>query len=258
MSAEPGVGFLLLGIASRNRPSRFSFSITGGGPLFFGVSLSHAWRTRNRSVGTELRARPAPRSNSQDLAAAIRVRKGNPLPRHVPRPRQEYVGVVHGAATRAARIPSPPRMKERGGSEFVVRCGAWGCPRAAVSIPSAPHCQSGGAAPRSLLDVDGHGACVAVWAALPPGRQATCTAGSGRRAPRFQRDHDCLPTNRSSRDGCVDSTKTCADLYAWPSAGRDASCIMGGGVWRSEVERILHVWLKNERSETASKSKYSS
>jgi hypothetical protein len=105
------VGFLLLGIASRNRPSRFSFSITGGGPLFFGVSLSHAWRTRNRSVGTELRARPAPRSNSQDLAAAIRVRKGNPLPRHVPRPRQEYVGVVHGAATRAARIPSPDEGK---------------------------------------------------------------------------------------------------------------------------------------------------
>jgi hypothetical protein len=142
---------------------------------------------------------------------------------------------VHGRNTlawstaRQLALPaSPPRMKERGGSEFVVRCGAWGCPRAAVSIPSAPHCQSGGAAPRSLLDVDGHGACVAVWATLPPGRQATCTAGSGRRAPRFQRDHDCLPTNRSSRDGCVDSTKTCADLYAWPSAGRDASCIMGG------------------------------
>jgi hypothetical protein len=145
----------------------------------------YAWRTRNRSgshVPARRRSCPGPEKVSP--------------PRHVPRPREEYVVVVHGAATRAGPIPSPDEGK--GWKRICRAAHGAGPPRGLHSIFSSlpiGWCRT------AQLVGRGRASRVCVWPAPPVGR-----------APRFQRDHDCLLTNRSSRDGCVDSTKTCAGV----------------------------------------------
>jgi hypothetical protein len=148
LSAEQGVGFLLLGTASRNRLSRFSFRITPGVPeIAVGVTYPPG---AARKQSRRRRSCPGPEKTSP--------------PRHVPRPREEYVVVVHGAATRAGPIPSPDEGK--GWKRICRAAHGAGPPRGLHSIFSSlpiGWCRT------AQLVGRGRASRVCVWPAPPSG-----------------------------------------------------------------------------------------